>query len=558
MAVFMEKSATRHRSEYPKVLEFANENRKHGYFVDVTVLVGSFKLPANKLVLSCCSKRFEKMFKSERRHEETISVSAVDGESVKTLIDFMYSGVININNENVLQLLAAADYLQMDNVKEFCAEFLESFVSSASYITILDVANLHRLETLQKRIYQTISTEFDEFVQTENFRSLSKTELKCCISNIERAQVNEVSVYQAIIAWIKCKEQTRAENFCELFKMIHLEKLPRQFLKFNVFAERLVFGNPDCANLVMASLFTRLDIETKAKDASKILSIGGYETPGKVIEVFNCDGKEPTNYPDLVEDTCLGWALKYRDHIYYIYDSIRDRNNRLVKKDGILQIKINSNILAAINLASSMNTSRAFAAAAVYCDALIVSGGENAFQTKLSTAECYLPELKKWKYIASTNIAKRCNVLVTCEGCLYDIGGESASNLLSAVERLDGLEKKWEMVQPMFTPREGHAAVAYNGQIYAIGGGSNPLMRRLKSVEKYDPSSNKWTFVKEMNFTREGHVACVLRDKIYVVGGIDAQDQYVREIECYDPDKDTWSITGVTPVDLFNHALVVV
>ena len=212
-----QKSVTRKRSAYPRILEYANEDRENGVFVDITIAADSITIPANKLVLSCCSKVFEKMFKTEmkERYESTIDMTgSIDELSARTLIDFMYTGTVNINNDNVLQLLAAADYLQMEEVKQFYVEFLESILTHDNCQAILTSANLFQLEALQKQIYEMISFKFNEFIETEDFKLFTKTDLITCLTKLNKNQVNESSVFTAVVStWINYDKQIRKSAF---------------------------------------------------------------------------------------------------------------------------------------------------------------------------------------------------------------------------------------------------------------------------------------------------------------------------------------------------------
>ena len=60
-----------------------------------------------------------------------------------------------------------------------------------------------------------------------------------------------------------------------------------------------------------------------------------------------------------------------------------------------------------------------------------------------------------------------------------------------------------------------------------------------------------------MKIGRRGHAACVLQDKIYVVGGINAEKNYVKEIECYDPDTKAWETCGSIIEKLQCHLLII-
>ena len=64
---------------------------------------------------------------TKEKYQNPVQIHGVDGAAVKSVIDFMYSGEVKITSENVMELIAASDYLQVDEVKRFCFEFLESF-----------------------------------------------------------------------------------------------------------------------------------------------------------------------------------------------------------------------------------------------------------------------------------------------------------------------------------------------------------------------------------------------------------------------------------------------
>ena len=118
----LEKSVTRQRVVSPNVLQCTNDKRNKGTFNDVTIEVGTETSAANRMILSCCSRFFEEMFDLEmkEKYHDAVQISGFNGKAVKALIDFMYSGEVTIKNENVMDLLAASNYLQVGEVKQFC------------------------------------------------------------------------------------------------------------------------------------------------------------------------------------------------------------------------------------------------------------------------------------------------------------------------------------------------------------------------------------------------------------------------------------------------------
>ena len=91
--------------------------REQGEFIDVRLKVGEDEFAAHRIVLAANSDYFHAMFTRGMKEsnqevielkDENISVAAM-----KIVIDSMYSGKINVNDENVFEVLTAADHLQL-------------------------------------------------------------------------------------------------------------------------------------------------------------------------------------------------------------------------------------------------------------------------------------------------------------------------------------------------------------------------------------------------------------------------------------------------------------
>ena len=96
-----------------KLLQYANTKRNDGDFNDVTIQAGAESISANRMVLACYSKFFESMFllQLKERHQNTVEIKEFDGQAVKSVIEYIYSGKIDINVCNVMVVLGVADFL---------------------------------------------------------------------------------------------------------------------------------------------------------------------------------------------------------------------------------------------------------------------------------------------------------------------------------------------------------------------------------------------------------------------------------------------------------------
>ena len=533
------------------LLYYANEHRKSGLFNDINIQVENERFPCNKMVLSCYSTYFQTMFRTEmqEQYQDAIELQGFNGKYIKMLIDYMYGETIVIDDENVLQILAAADCLQLQDVKDFCIEYLKTSLltcrSTANCLDVLTAYSLYLPNLSRDHIYLFISENFDAVFHQEKFKNFSIHDLKSLLTNINKNKVNQESMFSAVISWVEHFEEDRKDDFLGLFDLLDLSQLCTDFIQTVVMKNPLVAQNNRCLKLIIKTLtskFTHVDFQhcTSMEGGSTIVCLGG-EYKKLVMELFNISGKLKTSYPDLPKTMVWHCAVKVDKFMFCIGG---------LGTNQVYRLNLTNHHMKWTEVAL-MNEKRNFLAGVVFRGNIIVSGGVSGLE-RSSTAEMYEISSDKWIFLQSMIETRIGHASVVCSNCLYVIGGLG----LNSVEKLSGLGEKWELAPAMNRSRNRLAAVCLEGAIYAIGGWSNGVE---KSVEKLVPAeNNKWSYVVEMNTARWGHAACVMGGKIYVVGGKDEKGNFVTTIECYDPMIDSWSIVAQNVDELEGHAIVVV
>ena len=542
------------------LLDYMNEKRREGVFNDVMINVGASGIPANKVVLSCYSKYFGEIFESSLSGNlpKTLELVGFEIEAVEQIVEFVYTGYISINSENVRNLLATADYLQVDDVREFCFEYLAATTSMDNMSTMILTLKMFKNDLLSKHFGQFFKQNLNIILRSSFFRELTKPTMALVVTNLNKMDDEDTSAYEAIKAWINFDKEERQTEFPDLLKLLDLGKLPLDYLEDVVANDDLVKDNNVCLNAVM-SCITKQFKEMRFKETgSLILSIGGHKPPSGVVEVYNSVSSVKTCYPDLPIDLLYSSSVRHSNFIYHIGGSSDIEINEV--SSNVFRLNIKATKMEWKEVAS-MNGARAFAGAAVFNDCLVVTGGMCKNNELNLDTELYIPALNKWQLLSRLNYPRAGNALVHCKGSLYALGGNDGENYLDSVERLSYLDRNWETVAPMQTARYFFAAVELNGYIYAIGGKcacNNGTEATLASVEKFDPTEGSWKYVSDMNFGRKYHAACVLHDKIFVLGGSDLKGRPVKAIEWYDASRNVWSIVGEAMQDFASHSLVVV
>ena len=332
----------RHRAAKSNLLEYASKSRDEGFFNDLTIIAGNENIPVNRLVLSCHSKYFEGMFKSSiLKDEKFIEIQAVDGATMKALIDFIYLGFININNENVMDLLSGAEYLHLFEMQKFCFEFLEKskFVLDNS-LDIFKAVSKHKKSALLNKIIKYICINLVKLSQTEKFKVLSKEDLISCISILDRVHANEASIYQAVFTWTYHNLETRATEFSELFEMINLENMAVDFLEKIILNECLVLTNPQCRKQALSAYHSLLRREKSKTNESYLISLGGKLTELQVTVVFSLSQETPKPCQNLDLEISSHYTLKLDNCIYTIGGSKTIDSFISIVTDKVLRLNL--------------------------------------------------------------------------------------------------------------------------------------------------------------------------------------------------------------------------
>ncbi|XP_076825297.1 kelch-like protein 36 isoform X2 [Clavelina lepadiformis] len=510
------------RKEAKSLLEYANRKRLSGKFNDVIINIEDESISANKMVLSCFSDYFGNMFDIEmkEKRENQVEIRGFAATAMKLIVEFIYTGNIEINKENVCDLLSASNMMQIDDVKEFCFEFLEDSISIETCLTISYLADLYGSDHLEDQVKTFIEENIDDVITTENFKNLSKKEL-VSLSRKVKTQLSEIALYKAVVNWTKHNREERQDYFQSLFQTVDLTMISSNFVEDVVSCETLVQENFKCLKTLVDGFVGRAKKERIKAKGTRILSLGGTYIPRKVTEVFNILQEPCMTYPDLNLGRTSLCSVLLHGCVYAIGGEILKDKGKDDSTNSVSRLNLNTEELK-WEAVAPMRLKRMVMGATVLGDLIFVVGESNDERS----SEYYTPTTNKWTTMSPMKQGRHGNSLVACEGFLYAIGGQGDGLLfdffdhLKSVERYQPRKDEWNDVAPMTTARTWFASVAVGGFIYATGGESKEGTTE-KSVEKYDVTANKWTRVSDMNYARSYHSACVMQGKIYVVGGSD-------------------------------------
>ncbi|KAM6933235.1 zinc finger and BTB domain-containing protein 44 isoform 1-T1 [Xenentodon cancila] len=120
-------SSTSHSQE---MLEKLNALRNQGHLCDVTIRVQDKLFLAHKVVLACCSEFFRSKLVGRPEEEDkfVLDLHHVTVSGFAPLLEYAYTSTLSISTENIIDVLAAASYMQMFAVASTCSEFMKSSI----------------------------------------------------------------------------------------------------------------------------------------------------------------------------------------------------------------------------------------------------------------------------------------------------------------------------------------------------------------------------------------------------------------------------------------------
>ena len=170
-------------------------------------------------MLAAISDYFHAMFAHgmKESNQEVIELKdeSISAAALKIVLDSIYGGDLQVNDENVFEVLVAADHLQVTTVVQQCCDYLQThFVQLRSdvqaYCQICTIANRHGLKDLQEATESKMASVYKDVCETEDFLShIDADQYSSLLSRDDLSAPSETFVFKTVMQWIKHKKKER-------------------------------------------------------------------------------------------------------------------------------------------------------------------------------------------------------------------------------------------------------------------------------------------------------------------------------------------------------------
>ena len=214
------------------LLSKCSQFREEGEFIDVRLRVGEDVFPAHRIVLAASSDYFHAMFAHgmKESNQEVIELKDenISAAALKIVMDSIYGGDLHVNDENVFDVLLAADHLQVTSVVEQCCnylqtEFVQLRLDVQTYCRISTIADQHGLTELKGATQRQVASMFKDICESEEFLThIDADQLSSLLSRDDLSAPSETFVFKSVMQWIKYKKEERMSVAAKVIGAVRL------------------------------------------------------------------------------------------------------------------------------------------------------------------------------------------------------------------------------------------------------------------------------------------------------------------------------------------------
>ena len=527
-----------------EMMKRLDSQRRNELFCDVILEVGAgddqTRLKAHRIVLSAGSPFFYNALNSEMKEkkEGVIQLKTTSKALMEEVLEYMYTGHVDVNEQNAYELMAVADYFIMPSLKLLSGKIIEQTLSISNCITAYYSSVKYQCAELQEQARSFILANFRAVTESEGFLNLSVKEVEEWIASDDIIVKGEEEVFVAILKWIE-KNAQRKQSFFELFRHVRGVYVSRNYLVTVILKHPFVKGKEECLNLV-------LDAVKEVSDGTEACFLTS--SPRNCLKthedaIFACGG-------DGGDETLCYLPSKNK---WYKMANLNFRRNPFALVVTAYQGKLyvvggNTNkverydpLLNSWASVKSFKQEIKFAAAVTFQGFLYVIGGvDNTTKEKLSMVQRYNPDSNLWQEVPSLSSPRASVCVVADDDNMYAIGGLDSNNLfVDIVEKFDPEVNSWNRIAPTQAKRKNASGVSLPGKIFVFGG---VFLTDGCPCEMYNKETNVWTKIESDVAPRYRPSAILFKGQIFVLGGfgVNQSEDQEKNLQMYDVDNNDW------------------
>ena len=497
--------------------------RKNGEFFDYVINGSKKTFQIHSLVLACMSPVFKAMLRSNM--EETTNKEAtfpsIPDDIMSKVIDYAYDGVCTFSDDQLMNLIKAAHYLQMPKLLDLCEAKITSMLNASNCFSWLRLTDSLQLKSVLPQVQKMMRTSYRDIILTEEFQTLDMTELVHYFTDAREHGIHSDELLSGVIAWVERDTENRPTHMQELFTVVSVGKCSEKCIVKTMEEHAELLDKQHNVYKLLLSEVLNNQISKVLGEGKTVIILGGQSHS-------NCVN---TDCWILQDDKMIPFSKISGDFEVKLYHSVCQIPDGLMITGGnntdlclVFRISLKSWVkekpLPNIRdrHASCFNGGKVF-----------LIGGYTGVSL---TCTVDIMDLKSSTWSDGPSFPKTCNIpkVVALNKALYVLLSGTCE-----MYRLDTNKMSWSAKSPLPQSSNGCSLAASGGRIFAAGGES-----RINCM--YIPTTNMWCCLTGPTLNERHGSLVYYQQKLYLFGGC-SRDNPLRDVEEYDITADKWSLT---------------
>ena len=515
--------------------------RRNTTSCDCEFISGSERFPFHRFIMSAVSEFFKEYFEEHGKDCAKIQdVWIKDPRVFETLLEFVYTGILNVKAENsksLIKYFEANRVLRIKDLDSQLANKIRSFINIDNVKDYFRFAERYKNDFIMKYCLEIMANNFDVIVKRRLHLSYDQNMLKRML-NTELYTRNPLVILECITSWAECiDEDDRMSTFEALIDFVPLETLKAEEL-LEVVANPFVYKSPHIREKVQNSITKYFDEKryhmkrnptrpyTRRSHTNQVIFfyigkfIQEYTTTNVIIEFDPKSGQltlleelHSPNYHQSIIGSALGKYFMFgskncQDSQQYFRMTIYIPNEKKLKQLPARDTPTNINDGKAITVGDKIF--------------MIIESLQNRLVVS------YDAKTKRFENLGRVPFTVNKFALAATNSTLYIIGGTKVVNNVEdeptqLVQSYDTCLHTWNThLTQLPKPMIDIAAIAFGKKIYVFGNDT-------REVYYYDITKNTWSMGLDTKMSHKNPFPFSLNDKIIIVSSS------VNQYEIYDP-----------------------
>lgn len=497
---------------------------------DCTIVVNNQSFRLHKGLLIALSPYFRSMFTSgfEEAGKSQVELKGVTATGFSSVINFLYTSEISINETSLQDVMEAAAHLQIPCVLDFCVHFMQQVLTTSNCFEYLKLVDMYGHLEGQNGILDFLARNCRLVKEKEDFLTLPYEFFVKVLQSDDLGVRSEADVLRIALTWLNHDLDHRQSRLESLLSHVRLLLIPETEVHEQI---QMFESNP---------LYEQIsDILVKTRSSPEGRHLETLNSPRSAFRRSYCteSGIFVVRHPRDASEGNMCYIMKGRGNGQF---------SEKVTMDNLPQALENATLVVLDNY-------------------VFLTGGNKVGQ-RMSSERVYRFDMfmQKWVEVSSMREGRALhgaatlhnNFIVVVGGLIVPDCHSPRGDYTSTVEMYNLRENGWVCKKNFPYKVCNIQACTVLGKVYTCGGTVDVAPRpRVNSyrLHMYDEVNDEWTERSSMHAKKQWHVMYPMKNKIYVFGGVSSGDaeflpgvninfQYANMAEVYDPLTNQWTV----------------